>query len=807
MDTLLQDLRYALRSLGRSRGFAAAAVACLALGIGVNTAVFSIVDTLLLRPLPFREGERVVRLHSQAPGEGAEEDLFSLGELAEIRARSRTLAGVAGAGSRGFNLAGEGEPVRLQGSPVTHGLFPLLGVRPALGRGFLPEDDRPGAEPVVILGHETWRSRFGGRADVVGSKAVVNGIPTTVVGVMPRGFRFPVKAELWVPARPDPADALGARGWMVATARLRPGVTVEQAGADLARVARELAAEHPDTHAGWRFGARAYGSAYVRGERGTMLGLMLGGVAFVLLIACANVANLLLARGAARRREIAVRAALGAARRRIVRQLLTESVLIALAGGAAGVLVGSWWLHWLVATLGVEVPYWMTFELDGRVLAYTAALSVATGLLFGILPALRASRTDLAGSLGYGAPGGTGGSRRSRLRGALVAGEIALALVLLAGSALTIRSFLAAVRTDPGVDAERILTARTSLAGDRYGSPAARAAFFRELERRLRALPGVRGAALATGLPAGDEGGATRVAAEGAAADPDEGVRARWIAVTPGYWEAVGRPLLAGRNFTEAEAADSAAQVAVVSRELAERLWPGGDPLDRRIRVEVEGKAPWLTVVGVAPTLGYARPGEDGERERHQVHVPYAVAGWRLAALAVRTDGDPAALAAPVRREVRALDPSLPLFTVQGMSEYRASTLWLERAAGQAFASLALLALLLAALGVYGVMAYTVGQRTREIGIRMALGARAPDVVGMVVREGALLAAAGIGVGLLGAWGVTRLMRSTLYGVGPGDPVAFLAVPLLLAAVAVLASWLPARHAARVDPATALRSD
>ncbi|HEV2735573.1 MAG TPA: ABC transporter permease, partial [Longimicrobiaceae bacterium] len=281
MDPLLLDLRYALRSLRRSRGFAAAAILCLALGIGVNTAVFSIVNTLLLRPLPFADGDRVVRLYSQAPGQGWEQDEFSAGALAEIRERSRTLAGVGGAGQRGFNLAGEGEPVRLQGSPVTHDLFPLLGVRPALGRGFLPEEDRPGAEPVVILGHEVWRSQFGGRADVVGSKAVVNGIPATVVGVMPRGFRFPVKTDLWVPARPDPADALDARSWMVAVARLRPGVTAEQAGADLARIARELGAEHPATHAGWRFGARDYGSAYVRGERGTMLGLMRGAVGFV----------------------------------------------------------------------------------------------------------------------------------------------------------------------------------------------------------------------------------------------------------------------------------------------------------------------------------------------------------------------------------------------------------------------------------------------------------------------------------------------------------------------------------------------
>ncbi len=806
MDTLLLDVRYALRSLGRSRGFAAAAIVCLALGIGVNTAVFSIVDTLLFRPLPFAEGERVVRLYAQAPREEGEETAFSAGELAEIRARGRTLAGVAGVGMRGFNLAGEGEPVRLQGSPVTHDLFPLLGVRPALGRGFLPEEDRPGGEPVAILSHEVWRGQFGGRADVVGRTAILNGIPTTIVGVMPRGFRFPETTELWVPARPDAADPYDRR-WMLLVARLRPGATVGQAGADLARVAREVAAERPDTHAGRRFGARAYGAAYLRGERGTLLGLMGGAVGLVLLIACANVANMLLARGTTRRREIAVRAALGAGRGRIVRQLLTESVLIALGGGAAGVLVGAWWLGWLVSRFGVELPYWMTFGLDGRVLAYTAGLSLGTGLLFGILPALRASRTDLVGSLADGAPGAAGGLRRNRLRGALVAGEIALALVLLAGSALAIRSFLAAAGTDPGVDAARILTARTSLTGERYDAVAARAAFFRELEGRLRALPGVRGAALTTALPAGDVGEATTVAAEGAAADPDAGTGARWIAVTPGYWEAVDRPLLAGRDFTAREAADSAAAVAIVSRELAERLWPGRDPLGRRIRVAVEGDAPWLEVVGVAPTLGYARPGDAGARERRQVHLPYARAGWRLMTLAVRSAGDPAALAAPVRREVRALDPSLPLFTVHTLGEYRASTLWLERAAGQAFASLAVLALLLATLGVYGVMAYAVGQRTREIGIRMALGARAPDVVGMVVREGALLTAAGIAVGLPCALAVSRLMRSTLRGVGPGDPVAFLAVPLLLAAVAVLASWIPARRAARVDPMSALRTD
>ncbi|HEV2149542.1 MAG TPA: ABC transporter permease [Longimicrobiaceae bacterium] len=805
MDSFLQDLRYALRSLRRSPSFAAAAMLCLALGMGVNTATFSIVNTLLFRPPPFEDADRVVLLYAQPPKQGWEEDAFSSAELADVRAGSRALADVAGAGSRGFNLAGDDEPVRVAGSPVTPNLFPLLGVRPALGRGFLPGEDRPGSERVVVLGHRVWQTHFGGRRDVVGRTTMLNGVPTTVVGVMPPGFRFPETADLWVPARTDSTAAYDAR-WLVAVGRLRPGADVEQANADLARVARRMAAEHPGTHAGWSLGARPFGASYVRGDRGFLLYLMLGGVGFVLLIACANVANLLLARGSTRRREIAVRAALGAGRGRIVRQLLTESVLLAVGGGALGVLVGSWWLDWTMSRLTVDVPYWMTFQMDWRVLLYTLALAVATGLLFGILPALRASRAELTGALKDGAPGDSGGLYRNRLRGALVAGEIALSLVLLAGAALSIRSFLAALDSDPAVDGRSILTARTSLAGERYDAVASRAAFFRELEGRLRALPGVQGAALTTALPAGDVGVGTTVRAEGRPGEDGEAA-GRWIAVTPGYWGAIGRPLLAGRSFTAAEAADSAAAVALVSAELAERLWPGQDPLGRRIRVEVEGADRSLAVVGIAPTLPYARPGTGSPRDRLQVHVPYGVAGWRLMTLAVRSAGDPAALSPALRREVRAMDPTLPVFTVHVLGDYRASTLWMQRAAGQVFASLALLALGLAALGVYGVMAYTVAQRTREIGIRVALGARAPDVVRMVVAEAAVLAAAGIAVGLPGAYAVARLMRGTLYGVGPGDPVAFLAVPLLLGGVAMLASWLPARRASRVDPIVALRAD
>ncbi len=807
MDTLLQDLRYALRTLSKSRGFTAVAVLSLALGIGVNTAVFSVVNTFLFRPLPMSDPERVVMLFTTQERQGIDGAPFSVADLEDVRAQSTTLEDVAAVARGGFNLAGGDEPERVAGAWITRNLFPLTGERPLLGRNFLAEEDRPGGEPVVILGHGLWQRRFGGRADVLGRAVLVSGRPRVVVGVMGPNFKFPETEELWVPMQADPAEARSER-YLLAMGKLRPGATVEAADAELAGIARRAEAASPVSNAGWSFGAKSWREEWVDEELRLSLFLMLGAVGFVLLIACANVANLLLARAAGREREIAMRAALGAGRRRIVRQLLTESLLVALAGGALGTLIAVWWIDWAMSRIPEELAYWIVFRVDGRVLAYTLALSAATGVAFGLLPALRASRTDLVGSLKDGIRAGDGGPGRNRLRGVLAAGEVALALVLLVGAGLMVRSFLAATRADVGVDTEHVLTLRTSLTGSRYEGAQARVAAFERIAARVEGLPGVRASAWSLGVPGSDAGGVgTTVVAEGQPRAPGEEMAVRYLAATPGVFRAFGAPLLAGRDFTAAEAADSTSTSVILGRSVAARLWPGLDPLGKRVQLVVGERTPWLTVVGIAPDLRYEEPGDGDPQAALHAYLPYARAAFGMMTLVVRTASDPAAIAPAVRREVRAVDPALPVWDVRTMRETQAYASWNRRLMGEIFGSFGVLALVLATLGVYGVMAYAVSQRTREIGIRMALGAQAADVLRMVVGRGALIAAGGVAVGLLGAFGVSRVMRGILFGVRPGDPVTFGAVAALLLATALLASWLPARRAARVDPMTALRAD
>ncbi|MBV9772849.1 MAG: ABC transporter permease [Gemmatimonadetes bacterium] len=805
MDTLLQDLRYAVRALLRSRSFTALAVLCLALGIGTNTAVFSVVNTLLLRPLPIRDPDRVLMLYTRQDRQGIDDASFSVADLLDVRAQSTTLADVAGMYEGGFNLAGgDGEPERVKGMGISANLFPLIGVSPARGRNFLPREDRPGGELVVILSDALWR-RMGARPGLVGSTVLVSGKPRVVVGVMPPRFNFPTTAELWVPMQTDPTEARSER-YVWTIARLKPGATLDGARAELAGLARRLEAANPGTNAGWSFGAKLWREEFVENGLKLTLYLMMGAVGFVLLIACANVANLLLARSVGRQREIAIRAAVGAARGRIVRQLLTESVLVALAGGALGVLIAVWWIAWVTSRIPERMAYWITFDVDWRVLAYTLTLSVATGVVFGLLPALRASRPDLTGALREGTRGAGSGGARNRVRGTLVAGEIALSLILLVGATLMIRSFLAAVGTDMGFDTRPLLALRTSLTGERYDRVEARAAAFRQLAGRIAALPGARGAAWTTALPGDDGGTGLTLVAEGQPRAPGEEIAGRGIGITPEFFSTVGKPLLAGRTFSDREAADSASRVAIVNHALAEQLWPGRDPVGRRIQLTI-GPAQWYTVVGVAPDLQYEEVGEVSAQSRRQVYVPYAVYGWHLMVLMVRSAGDPGALAPAVRREIRGADPTLPVFDLRTMDEYRAYTTWDKRLFGELFGTFALLAILLAAVGVYGVMAYVVSQRTHEIGIRMALGAERGDVLRLVVGRGLAVAAAGVGVGLLGAFGASRAMRSILYGVTPDDPATFLGVPLFLLGIALLASYLPARRAARVDPMVALRSE
>ena len=804
---MLADLRTALRSLRRSPGFALVAVACLALGIGVNTAVFSMANALVLRPLPFPEPDRVVMLYTARPRHGVSERNLSAAELEDVRARSRALAAVGGMYGAYFNIAGEHETERVEGQVVTTNLLPMIGVQPMLGRHFRAEEGRPGAAPVAILSHDLWRRRFGGDPSIVGAKAVLNGAPRTVVGVMPPRFKFPLTQELWVPYVPDATEARDRR-YLWTVGRLRPGATLAQATEEAGAIGRQLAAEHPAASKDWELHAKPLAEEFVEGQLRTMLALMAGAVGFVLLIACANVANLMLARATGRERELAVRAALGASRGRLVRQLLTESLVIAAVSGALGVLVGSWWNSSLLASIPEELPYWMRIEIDPTVLLYTALVSAATALVFGTLPALRASRPDLQGALKDGARGSGTGRGRGRLRSALVGAQVALAVVLLVGSSLMVRSFFAMRATDLGTDDAHLLTLRTFVAGDRYDGLAARAAFYARLTSELEALPGVERAAALTALPADDGGETATLVAEGQPVPAGQELMITAVGATPGAFAALGARLRSGREFTVQEAADTAASVAVVNQALADRLWPGRNPLGRRVTIRVNaGDTATLAVVGVAPDLMYEEIGEQTPQSRLQLFAPYARLGWRGMAVVVRTAGAPALVAPAVRRTIGAVDPGVPAFDVRTMDEVRRYTTWPYRLWGQSFATFGALALLLAAVGVYGVMAYAVAQRRHEIGVRMAIGARASAVLREVVGRAARLVAPGVVVGLVAAVALSRLMAGVLYGVRPADAVTFAAVPALIVAVALLASYVPARRAASVSPAEALRSE
>jgi putative ABC transport system permease protein len=567
-------------------------------------------------------------------------------------------------------------------------------------------------------------------------------------------------------------------------------------------VAARVARDNPGTNTGWTFSALRWRDDYVN-DVGTLLSLMMAAVAFVLLIACTNVANLMLARAAGRRREIAVRSALGATRARLIRQLLTESLIVAVMAGVLGAGVAWAWMRYLMSRVPEEMAYWITMAMDLRVLSYTLLLSLATGLVFGTLPALRGSRMNLQEELKEGTRGSSDGPGRGRLRGVLVGGEVALSAVLLVMAALMIRSFLAATRADLGFDTKPLLAMRTSLNGVRYDSLSARTAFYLQAPEQLRALPGVSAAAFATALPGDDGGRRVEVSAQDRPRATGEEIAATSVGITPGFFETLGRPLVAGRMFTAEEAADPRPRVAIINAELARQLWPGEDPLGRRIGFN-DG---WFTVIGIAPTLQYEEVGEETAQSRRQIHVPYAHEGWRLMTLVVRTRGEPAAAAGVVRAAMRRMDGTLPVFDVRTMEEYRAYTTWDKRVFGEIFASFGFLALIMATVGVYGVTAYGVSQRQREIGIRMALGARSMDVLREVGRQGTAASLIGVGIGLSLAWAASSAMRSVLYGVAPSDPISFLTVPVVLVTAALLAAVIPARRATRVDPIIALRSE
>lgn len=808
LDTFLVDLRQALRGLLKRPGFTVAALLTLGLGIGANSAVFSMVNAVLLRPLPLgARGPRVVTLHSTHPSQPEDwpDSRLSYLDLMDVRKNSTSLEDAAGYGGRNFTLVIAGEAQRLRGGSVTPNLFPLLGLHPLIGRHFRDEEAQPpGFEPVVLMSHRLWQQRFGGDPGIVGRSVVLNGRALTVIGVMPPGIRFPERDDLWVPFRPDGDPPRSQRG-VASFGVLKPGVTIAQAQQELKAFAARLAEQHPDTNRGWGMRVMSFRDSAVNPMMRIVLGMLLGAVLAVLLIGCANLANLILARGVGRQRELAVRSALGASRGRLVRQMLTESALLSAGGAALGLAISAWCVELIAASWPEELPYWVTIDLDWRVVAFTAAAAALAALASGALPALRSSRPDLVGELRDGART-SAGARHQRLQAALVVSQVALSLALLVGADLMIRSFLRLAAADSGFVEDKLLSLRFYIAGDQYDKPQARAELIRSLLDRLLATPGIANAAATSSIPTDDGGIPIRIVADGQPVPPGQEPGALMIVASPSLFDTLGAPLLEGRTFDATEHASPEAQVAIVNRTLAMKVWPAG-ALGRRVGLVEAGNVRWLRIVGVAKDVQYEEFGEKTAQSRLNVFVPYAGTPSRGMALLVRTKTAPRAQAEAVRKVFRELDPGLPSWDVRTMEEVRAFTTWEQRFFGKMMGGFAAAAALLACLGVYSVLAYAVSRRTHEIGVRLALGARPKDVVRLVVGRGALMAASGVGLGLLLSVAVGRLLQGVLYGVSGTDLGAFAAMAALLTSVVLLASWLPARRAAAVDPIAALRTE
>jgi predicted permease len=811
METIFQDLRYGFRMLLKHSGFTLVAVVALALGIGANTAIFSVVNAVLLRPLPFVEPSRLVNLFESHIQRGINRNAVSYPNFVDWKEQSQVFEGMASYHQSDFILTGTDEPARLEGAVVNADLFSLLGVTPILGRTFRPEEDKPGESGrVVILSSRLWENRFSSDPAIVGRAMVLNGKDYTIVGVMPEGFQFPIQnepVELWATAAVDSAgddpmtSQRGAR-YISVLARLKPNVTRAQAQSEMDVIAARLEQQYPDSNSHRGINVIPALETLVGDIRPALM-ILLGAVGCVLLIACANVANLLLARATSRHKEMAIRAALGASRARVVRQLLTESVLLSLAGGALGLLVALWGTSLLVTLSGDDIPRAAQIGLDAGVLGFTLLVSLATGLVFGLFPALHSSKTDLTESLKEGGRGSTDSSRHNRMRSGLVIAEVAIAVVLLVGAGLLIQSLRRLQQVKPGFDPHNVLTLSVGLPESKY--PLQRQIdFFRQLTSGIEALPGVRSASTVLPLPLSNSRMRVTFETEGRPMARGDLPASEYRATGINYFRTMGISLLAGRDFSERDDRKSTA-VIIVNEAFAQRFFPGEDPIGKHIKPGItidEAKPAWREIIGVVGNVKHLRLGAAPDPE---YYVPHAQLPFDSMTIVVNTDGDPRSLISAVQSEVRTLDRDLPVSSVKTLEEYVAASVAQPRFNTLLLAIFAALALILTAVGLYGVMSYSVTQRSHEIGIRMALGARQQDVLKMVVRQGMTLTAIGLSVGLVGAYFLTRLMATLLFGVSATDPITFATIAVLLAGVALGACLVPARRATKVDPMIALR--
>ncbi len=800
-----QDLLYAFRMLRKNPGFTAVAITALALGIGANSAIFSVVNTVLLRPLPYKDADRLVMVWEDASRHGYPRDTPAPANYFDWLNQNQVFEGMAAIADGSFNLTGAGDPERLEGRRVSASFFLLLGVQPQLGRMFVPEEDQAGANRVVILSHRLWQRRFGSDQSIIGKTINLNGLAGTVVGVMPPQFQFPSSDdELWVPiAFTQDEAAARQRHYLQVLARLKPGVDLPQAQAEMNTIAARLQQQYPAANTG--LGAVVVPlHEQVVGDIKPALLILLGAVCLVLLIACANVANLLLARAAVRQKEVALRVALGASRGRLIRQFLTESVLLGVMGGIVGLLLSIVGIRLLTAFIPPNIPQIKDISIDARVLGFTVLVSLLTGLIFGLAPAIQSSMFNPNEMLKEGGRDSSAGSRGNRMRGLLIIGEVAVSLILLIGAGLLINSFLRLRNVDPGFRTDNLLTMRIVLPDLKYREQAQRSAFYSDLTRRLEVLPGVKSAAVTTNLPLYRQGNSVGIYIEGRPqpAPGQEMIIATRI-ISPKYFETMSIPLLSGRQLSDQDTATSP-NVVVISETMARRYWPGEDPVGKRLSPgRVESPDDWVQIVGVVKDV---RQFDLIAAPKPQMYLSYQQAGFFAPRdLVVKTDVDPLSLAAAVRQTVWEVDKDQPVSNVRTMDDIAAESIARQRFSMLLLAIFAGVALLLAAVGIYGVMSYSVAQRRNEFGIRMALGAQKLDVLKLTVGQGLKLVLTGVALGLVGSFVLTRLMSTLLFGIGATDPTTFVSISVILIAVALLASYFPARRATKVDPIVALR--